>query len=105
TICKVKQHQKCFSKIYVEGLDMDNPARDFFINLSENKLVNSAANRWGLKLGAERVVAGYTIEEMIETITELNNTGIRCTIDNVGKCVLEKSEAIEAKNEVLQGIE
>src|SRR5690625_3330965 len=84
---------------------MDNPARDFFINLSENKLVNSAAKRWGLKLGAERVVAGYTIEEMIETIKELNNKGISCTIDNLGEFVFEKSEAIEAKNQILQVIE
>src|SRR5699024_7976137 len=76
TICKVKQHQKCFSKIYVEGLDMDNHARNFFINLSENKLVNSAAKRLGFKLDAERVVDGYTIEEMIETIKELNNKAI-----------------------------
>src|SRR5699024_9742015 len=105
TICKVKQHQKCFSKIYVEGLDMDNPARDFFINLSENKLVNSAAKRWGLRLGAARVVDGYTIKEMIETIKELNNKGISCTIDNLGEFVFEKSEAIEAKNQILQVIE
>src|SRR5699024_3780776 len=105
TICKVKQHQKCFSKIYVEGLDMDNPARDFFINLSENKLVNSAAKRWSLKLGTERVVAGYTIEEMIETIKELNNKVISCTIDNLGEFVCEQSEAIEAKNQILHVIE
>src|SRR5699024_640557 len=84
---------------------MDNPVRDFFITLSENQMLNSAAKRWGLKLGAQRVVAGVTIDDTIKTIKKLNKQGISCTVDNLGEFVFEKSEAIAAKNQILQVIE
>src|SRR5690625_7667241 len=88
----------------MEGLAMDNPVRDLFITLSENQMLNSAAKRWGLKLGAQRVVAGVTIDDTINTIKKLNKQGINCTIDNLGEFVFEKTEAIAAKNQILQEI-
>ena len=42
--------------------------RDFFIQLSENQLLNSTAKKYGLKLGAQSVVAGTNIEETIASI-------------------------------------
>ncbi len=84
---------------------MDNPVRDFFITLSENQMLNSAAKRWGLKLGAQRVVAGVTIDDTIKTIKKLNKQGISCTIDNLGEFVFERSEATAAKNQILQVVE
>ena len=82
-----------------------NVARDFFIYLSENKLLNEGAKRWGLQLGAQSVVAGTTIDSMIESVKELNKEGISATIDNLGEFVFEKSEALEAKAQILQVIE
>ncbi|MDV6377170.1 proline dehydrogenase family protein [Sporosarcina sp. GW1-11] len=79
--------------------------RDFFIGLSENQLLNSAAQKYGLRLGAQQVVAGTTIEEMIESVKELNQAGISCTIDNLGEFVFEKSEAIKAKEQILAVID
>lgn len=79
--------------------------RDFFIHLSENQFLNSAAQKYGLKLGAQSVVAGTNIPEMIESIKELNRHGISCTVDNLGEFVYEKSEATKAKNQVLEVIE
>ncbi|MFP3917047.1 proline dehydrogenase family protein [Lysinibacillus telephonicus] len=79
--------------------------RDFFIHLSENQLLNSAAQRYGLKLGAQSVVAGTNIPEVIESIKELNRHGISCTVDNLGEFVYEKSEATKAKNQILDVIE
>jgi len=84
---------------------MDNPVRDLFITLSENQMLNSAAKRWGLKLGAQRVVAGVTIDDTINTIKKLNKQGINCTIDNLGEFVFEKTEAIAAKNQILQVVQ
>ena len=80
---------------------MDNPVRDFFISLSDNEFLNQAAKRWGLKLGAQKVVAGLTIEETMKKIKELNNQGISCTIDNLGEFVHERSEAIAAKEQII----
>lgn len=79
--------------------------KDFFIGLSENELLNSAAKKYGLKLGAQQVVAGTNVEEMLETVKRLNGLGISCTIDNLGEFVYEKSEALQAKDSVLQVIE
>ena len=75
--------------------------KDFFIGLSENQLMNSAAQKYGFQLGAQQVVAGTNIEEMIESVKELNQAGISCTIDNLGEFVFERSEAIKAKEQIL----
>lgn len=79
--------------------------RDFFISLSENRTLNNAAQQYGLKLGAQSVVAGTTIEEVIESIRKLNEQGISCTVDNLGEYVTDESEATQAKEEVLAMIE
>ena len=79
--------------------------RDFFIALSENQTLNSAAQKYGLKMGAESVVAGTNIAEVIESIKELNAQGISCTVDNLGEFVFEKSEATKAKEQILEVIE
>lgn len=79
--------------------------RDFFIGLSQNQLLNNAAKKYGLKLGAQSVVAGTNIEEAIQSIKELNAHGISCTVDNLGEFVLKKEEATAAKKQILQVIE
>lgn len=79
--------------------------KDVFIGLSQNQLLNNAAKKYGLKLGAQSVVAGTNLTEAIKSIKELNAQGISCTIDNLGEFVFEKSEAIEAKNQILEVIE
>ncbi|WP_432358793.1 proline dehydrogenase family protein [Sporosarcina sp. UB5] len=79
--------------------------KDFFMSLSQNQLLNSAAKKYGLKLGAQNVVAGTNIAETIESIKELNKHGISCTVDNLGEFVFEKEEAIAAKEQIVAVIE
>ncbi|MGN7478707.1 proline dehydrogenase family protein [Solibacillus silvestris] len=79
--------------------------RDFFISLSENQMLSDAAQQYGLKLGAQSVVAGTSIEEVIESIRKLNEQGISCTVDNLGEFVFEEAEALKAKEEILAIIE
>ncbi|WP_102027659.1 proline dehydrogenase family protein [Salirhabdus sp. Marseille-P4669] len=79
--------------------------KNFFIGLSQNQLLNTLAQKYGLKLGAQSVVAGTNIEEMIQSVKELNVHGIACTIDNLGEFVSEKEAALEAKNQILEVIE
>ena len=79
--------------------------KDFFIGLSQNQLLNSAAKKYGLKLGAQNVVAGTNITETIESIKELNKHGISCTVDNLGEFVFERDEALAAKEQILAVIE
>lgn len=84
---------------------MSNITKDFFMNLSTNKLLNAGAQKWGFKLGAAKVVAGTTIEETIESIKKINAQGISCTIDNLGEFVHVKEEAIQAKHQILSMID
>lgn len=79
--------------------------KNFFIALSENQSLNRAAQKYGLKLGAQNVVAGTNIEETMESIKELNQQGISCTIDNLGEFVYDKKEAEQAKNQIIQVLE
>ncbi|MDS9472992.1 proline dehydrogenase family protein [Sporosarcina pasteurii] len=79
--------------------------RDFFIGLSQNELLNSAAKKYGLKMGAQSVVAGTNVAETMESIKKLNAQGMSCTIDNLGEFVFEKDEALEAKGNILEVIE
>ncbi|MGG4507270.1 proline dehydrogenase family protein [Heyndrickxia sporothermodurans] len=79
--------------------------KDLFMGLSQNQLLNSAAKKYGLKMGAQNVVAGTNIEETIKSIKELNSHGISCTVDNLGEFVYEKEEATEAKEQILKVID
>lgn len=64
--------------------------KDIFMTLSENQVLNGAAKKYGLKMGAQHVVAGTNIEETMESIKKLNAQGISCTVDNLGEFVFEK---------------
>ncbi|MCL1700514.1 proline dehydrogenase family protein [Lysinibacillus sp. Bpr_S20] len=79
--------------------------RDFFIYLSENQMLNGAAQRYGLRMGAQSVVAGTTIPEVVQTIKELNKANISCTVDNLGEFVFEKPAATAAKQNILAVIQ
>lgn len=79
--------------------------KDLFMGLSKNQFLNSAAKKYGLKMGAQTVVAGTNIEETIKSIKELNAHGISCTVDNLGEFVYKKEEATEAKEQIIRVIE
>jgi proline dehydrogenase len=79
--------------------------RDFFISLSKNQLLNSSAKKWGLKLGASKVVAGTDIISMMKSVKELNSEGISATIDNLGEFVYSREEALQAKTNILNTLE
>lgn len=79
--------------------------RDVLMNLSENEMLNVAAQKYGLKLGAESVVAGTNLEEMIESVKKLNAQGIEATIDYLGEFVFDETIAIKAKDAILEVID
>lgn len=79
--------------------------RNFFIALSKNQLLNSGAKKWGLKLGAGKMVAGTDIDSVMESVKKLNDDGISATIDNLGEFVFSKEEAAEAKQHIIETLE
>ena len=79
--------------------------RDFFIAMSKNQLLNSGAKKWGLKLGASKMVAGTDIDSMMKSVKELNSMKISATIDNLGEFVYSREEATAAKEDIINTIE
>ena len=79
--------------------------RNVLMNLSENEMLNAAAQKYGLKLGAQSVVAGTNLEEMIESVKKLNAQGIEATIDNLGEFVYDEAIATKAKDDILAVID
>ena len=79
--------------------------RSFFIALSNNRLLNSGAKKWGFQLGAAKVVAGTDIPNMMASVRALNEDGISATIDRLGEFVTSREEATQAKNEIIQTAE
>lgn len=79
--------------------------KSFFIALSKNQPLNSAAKKWGLKLGAGKMVAGTDIKSMMHSVKELNANGISATIDSLGEFVRTNEEATKAKNAILNTLE
>src|SRR5690625_3094184 len=78
--------------------------RDFFIHLSENKALNEATKKIGLKFGADKVVGGIKVEDTLERIKDLNGQGMGVTFDNLGEFITEKSEALREKGNIIDMI-
>jgi proline dehydrogenase len=76
---------------------MIEPAmKNFFLFLSQNKAMNQAAKKWGLRFGANRFVAGETIKDAIQKVRGLNQQGLVCTLDHLGEFVFSREEATES---------
>ncbi|WJQ82539.1 proline dehydrogenase [Brevibacillus brevis] len=75
---------------------MEQAMKDFFLFLSKNKTLNSAAKKWGLRFGASRFVSGQTIVEAINAVRKLNQQGLVCTLDHLGEFVFSVEEANES---------
>ncbi|KIV51702.1 proline dehydrogenase [Aneurinibacillus migulanus] len=75
---------------------METTMKNFFLFLSQNKSMNQAAKKWGLRFGASRFVAGETIREAMQKVQNLNNQGLVCTLDHLGEFVFSREEAIES---------
>ncbi|TFJ94168.1 proline dehydrogenase family protein [Lentibacillus salicampi] len=80
---------------------MAKVTRDFFIGLSNNRFLNTQAKKWGFSLGADKFVAGTTVESVMKAVKQLNRQGISCTLDNLGEFVSDKTEAGQAKDKII----
>ncbi|WP_240376487.1 proline dehydrogenase family protein [Bacillus piscicola] len=80
-------------------------SRRLFLSLSENRFLAAAARKWGLSLGASKVVSGESLESAIAAVRSLNETGIAGTITHLGEFNTNKSEADQAAAVCIQAVE
>lgn len=84
---------------------MEQLLRNSFLFLSKNKIANKLAKNYGLRFGANKFVAGETIENAINSVKELNKKGIIATLDHLGEFVSSKEEALESTNHCIKTLE
>lgn len=84
---------------------MEKILRKFFLFLSNSKLLTRLAQKYGLRFGASRFVAGETIEEAAEKIKKLNEKGLCVTIDYLGEFVDDAEIAKKRTDETVRAIE
>lgn len=77
-------------------------SKNFFLAVSQNKPLNKAARKWGLRFGASQVVAGDTLESAMVKVRDLNKKGLCCTMDHLGEFVSSKEEAAKATEYCVQ---
>lgn len=72
---------------------MEQITRNIFLSLSKSKSINKFAKKHGLRFGAQRFVAGETIQQAISVIQQLNKDGRVVTLDHLGEFVNNEKEA------------
>ena len=72
---------------------MEVVLRNFFQFLAKNKRMNQWAKKYGWHVGAQRFVAGESIEQAIVKIKQLNEDGRSVTLDHLGEFVTSEEEA------------
>ncbi len=75
---------------------MEEFLRSLFLSLSKNKRANELAKQYGLRFGADKFVAGETIESAMAKVQELYQQGIAVTLDHLGEFVSDEREARES---------
>lgn len=75
---------------------MEQLMRSAFLSLAKNRSANRLAKRYGLHLGAQKFVAGETIDSAIDTVRQLNAQGMTATLDHLGEFVSDEQEAVES---------
>ncbi len=83
---------------------MEKAMRNFFLFLSNNKVLTRSAKKYGLRFGAARFVAGETIEQAVAIIKELNGKGLKVTIDYLGEFVNSQKEARRMVDNCIEAI-
>lgn len=83
---------------------MDKILRNFFLFLAGNRQLTTLAKKYGMKLGADRFVAGATIESALKTIQRLNDQGFSVTIDHLGEFVDNEQEAEAMADHCIEAI-
>lgn len=75
------------------------------LSLSKNRVLNKAAKKYGLRFGARRFVAGATLEEALQQVKKLNQSGIVATMDLLGEFITAKEESIEATRKCMDTLD
>ncbi|TCS95848.1 proline dehydrogenase family protein [Hazenella coriacea] len=70
--------------------------RSTVLTVANNRVVSSFVQKYGMRMGATRFVAGETLAQCVEAVKEINQDGLVVTLDHLGESVASREEALEA---------
>lgn len=82
-------------------MDSTSMVKNTLLYFAQNRLANRLARQYGLKLGAQRFVAGTSIDTALQASRELNARGMTVTLDHLGESVETVDEAQTATQSCL----
>ncbi|CDQ18552.1 L-proline dehydrogenase [Halobacillus karajensis] len=80
-------------------------SKNFFLYLSNNKLLDRFAKRFGSNFGADKIVGGETFSQAIPLIQQLNYEGLVVTVDHLGEFVDSEEESRDRAGECIRCIQ
>jgi proline dehydrogenase len=80
-------------------------ARKLILVAAGSKLVQRFVNRFGMKLGAARFVAGQTLDEAVPVLRGLNDKGLATNTTILGEDVLTEAEANAVADQYIEVLE
>ncbi|WP_035507764.1 proline dehydrogenase family protein [Halobacillus karajensis] len=84
---------------------MEAISKNFFLYLSNNKLLDRFAKRFGSNFGADKIVGGETFSQAIPLIQQLNYEGLVVTVDHLGEFVDSEEESRDRAGECIRCIQ
>ncbi|HET7616380.1 MAG TPA: proline dehydrogenase [Bacillales bacterium] len=84
---------------------MEQLLRNFFLFLGKNRQLTKLAKKYGMRFGADRFVAGASLNSAMTAIKGLNEQGFSVTIDHLGEFVDSEREANEMADHCIQAVE
>ncbi|MGP4059487.1 proline dehydrogenase family protein [Halobacillus sp. H74] len=84
---------------------MEAISKNFFLYLSNNKMLDRFAKRFGSRFGADKIVGGETFSQAIPLIQQLNHEGLEVTVDHLGEFVDSEAEARDRAGECIRSIQ
>src|SRR5699024_5715156 len=80
---------------------MTSKMKYIFLGLSNNKLLNNIAQKWGYRFVADQFIAGTDVQSVVQTVRRLNKQGFSCTVDHLGEFITNKNKSLIAKDNIL----
>lgn len=77
-------------------MSLNSAARAAILVTANNRATERFMNRYGMRLGASRFVAGETMDECIRIIKDLNQQGFKCNATELGEAVDNEADAARA---------
>ncbi|GGF08608.1 proline dehydrogenase 2 [Halobacillus andaensis] len=84
---------------------MEAISKNFFLYLSNNKVLDRLAKRFGSRFGADKIVGGETFSQAIPIIEQLNHDGLQVTVDHLGEFVTSEEEARNRAEECVEAVQ